>query len=66
MKKTGFWTSVADLVCMFPLTQPLRTVLLEMLCVGTQPSQVSNLPEQGNFSPVTSLITGFSSINVEP
>ena len=40
MKKRGFWTSVSDLLLMFPLTPPVRAVLLEMLCVGTQPSQV--------------------------
>lgn len=40
MKRSGFWTSVSDLVLMFPLTAPLRAVLLEMLCVGSQPVQV--------------------------
>ena len=43
MKKAGFWTSVCDYLLMFPLTQPVRVVLLEMLCVGTRPYQV--LPE---------------------
>ena len=45
MKKRGFWTSVSDLLLMFPLTLPVRAVLLEMLCVGTQPSQVFAPPK---------------------
>ena len=41
MKKAGFWVSVSDHLLMFPLRQPVRVVLLEMLCVGTKPYQVS-------------------------
>jgi len=40
MKKSGFWTSVSDQLLMFPLNPSVRVVLLEMLCVGTQPYQV--------------------------
>ena len=40
MKKASFWTSVSDHLLMFPLTQPVRVVLLEMLCIGTKPYQV--------------------------
>lgn len=41
MKKAGFWASVSDHLVMFPLSQPVRAVLLEMLCVGTKPHQVA-------------------------
>ena len=43
MKRAGFWTSVSDHLLMFPLTQPVKGVLLEMLCVGTKPYQASLL-----------------------
>lgn len=34
MKQQGFWACVSDLLLMFPLTQPLRLVLLDLLCAG--------------------------------
>ena len=40
MKRSGFWTSVSDQLLMFPLNPSVRVVLLEMLCVGSQPHQV--------------------------
>lgn len=40
MKKAGFWASLIDHLLMFPLSQPIRVMLLEMLCVGTKPYQV--------------------------
>ena len=40
LKQRGFWTSVSDLLLMFPLTQPVRLVLLDMLCAGSPPPQV--------------------------
>ena len=42
MKRSGFWSSVYDLLSMFPYTKAERVVLLEMLCVGTPPVQASN------------------------